>query len=137
MEHRIVNVDNAILGRAGSYIAKELLKGNSVDVINSEKIIVSGRKELIVEKILKKRRMGRGGSLKGPTYIRKSDRLLKRMLRGMLPWDKTKGREAYKRLKCYVANGGFKDEEIKNAITFDHQKPFRYTTMKEIVEALE
>ncbi len=136
MENIIVDVENAILGRSGSFISKELLKGNSVSVINSEKVIISGKKELIVEKILKKRRMGRGGSTKGPTYIRQSDRLLKRILRGMLPWDRTKGREAYKRLRCYIGNGIFKEEELKSSIKFNHNKPIKYVTMKEVVEAL-
>lgn len=136
MEHIIVDVDGAVLGRVGSFVAKELLKGNHVSVINSEKIIISGKKELIVERIRQKRRMGVGGSLKGPTYIRKSDRLLKRMIRGMLPWDKAKGREAYKKLRCYVSNGNIDEKVLSEAKKFNHKKPFKYTTMKEIVEAL-
>ena len=136
MENLIIDVENAVLGRAGSYISKELLKGNRVSVINSEKIVISGKKEYIVDKILRKRRMGRGGSLKGPKYIRQSDRLLKRMIRGMLPWDKTKGREAYKRLICYVGNGDLTEEMLSKSIKLENKKPTRYTTMKELVEAL-
>jgi large subunit ribosomal protein L13 len=136
MENKIIDVEDAVLGRAGSYIAKELLKGNSVFVINSEKIMISGSKEVIVEKVLKKRRMGRGGSLKGPKYIRQSDRLLKRMMRGMLPWDRQKGRDAYKRLICYVGNGKFSEDELKNVIRLEHKKPMKYIIMKELVEAI-
>lgn len=136
MKQIVVNVENAILGRAGSYIAKELLKGNSVFVINSEKIMISGEKSIIVNRILQKRRMGNGGSLNGPLYIRQSDRLLKRMLRGMLPWDKPKGRNAYKRLRCYIGNGDLTDEQLKNVFNLQNNKPSKYTTMKEVVEAL-
>ena len=136
MKTIVLNGKEAILGRLGSYAAKELLKGNSVLIINSEEVIISGKKQLIVEKIKTKRKMGSGGSLKGPTYIRQSDRLLKRMIRGMLPWDRPKGRAAYKRLLCYVKNGNLTDEQLKNVIEFKHQKPLKYTTIKEVVRQL-
>ena len=130
----IVDGKDAILGRLGSFVAKELLKGNSVDVINSEGVIVSGSKDVIVKKIQLKREMGRGGSLKGPKYIRQADRLLKRMIRGMLPWDRAKGREAHKRLKCYVGSGEVKEgQEVKK---IEHKRPNKYSTIKEIVRAL-
>ena len=137
MKNIILNGENAILGRLGSNAAKELLKGNTVSIINSELVVISGKKALIVERIKEKRRMGQGGSIKGPKYIRKSDRLLKRMIRGMLPWDKPKGREAYKRLKCYIKNGDLSEDQIKASKKFDHKKPQKYTTMKEVSEALK
>ena len=105
MEKLIVDGKGAVLGRLGSFVAKELLKGKAVVVIHVEEIIVSGKKENFVNKIMRKRRMGRGSSLKGPRYVRQADRLVKRIIRGMLPWDRMKGRDAYKRLKCYIGNG--------------------------------
>jgi large subunit ribosomal protein L13 len=137
MEKVIVDGNGAVLGRMGSFVAKELLKGKSVDVINSEKVIISGSKNFITEKIKQKRAMGTGASLKGPKYVRQTDRLLKRMIRGMLPWDRTKGREAFKRLKCYNANGDLSEEQVAKAISFDNKKPLKYTTMKDVVEALK
>ncbi len=134
MEHILVDGKGAILGRLGSYVAKELLKGNQISVINSEEVVISGKRNAIVERINEKRRMGRGGSLKGPTYIRQSDRLLKRMIRGMLPWDRTKGREAYKRLKCYIGEEKIETDQTK---TFDHNRPLKFTTMKEVVRGLK
>jgi large subunit ribosomal protein L13 len=132
----IVDGKDAILGRLGSFVAKELLKGNSVDVINSEEVIISGSKEFVVKKIQLKRDMGRGSSLKGPKYIRQADRLLKRMIRGMLPWDRAKGREAHKRLRCYIGEGEVKkeDQEVKK---MDHKRPIRYSTIKEVARALK
>jgi len=137
MKKIIINGENAILGRLGSYAAKELLKGNTVSIINSESVMISGKKALIVERIKEKRRMGQGGSIKGPKYIRQSDRLLKRMIRGMLPWDKPKGREAHKRLRCYIKNGDLSEDQIKEAKVFNHRKPQKYTIMKEVSEALK
>ncbi len=137
MKTIIIDGKGLILGRIGSYAAKELLKGNTIFIINSEDVIISGKKELIVERIKEKRRMGSGGSLKGPKIIRQSDRLLKRMIRGMLPWDRTKGREAYKRLRCYVKNGEFNEEQLKNVKKFEHKKPLKYTTIKEVSRLLK
>ena len=54
----------------------------------------------------------------------------------MLPWDRTKGREAYKKLRCYVGSGSLDEKMLANPKKFNHKKPFKYTTMKEVVEAL-
>jgi large subunit ribosomal protein L13 len=133
MNKLIVDGDGAIFGRMASFVAKELLKGDSVDILNSEKVIISGDKRVFAKKILARREMGGGGSLKGPKYIRKEDRLLKRMIRGMLPRDRAKGREAFKRLKCHIGNGDFNEADLKNVKTFDHKKLRKYATIKEIM----
>ena len=136
MEKIIVNADQAILGRVSSYIAKELLKGKNIEVINCEKILVSGNKNNFVKNVLKKRRMGRGASLKGPKYIRKEDMFVKRIIRGMLPWDRPKGREAFSRLKCYIGENGFSGESLKQAKTFSHQIPSTNFTIKEAMKLI-
>jgi large subunit ribosomal protein L13 len=137
MEKLVFDGKEAVFGRIATVIAKELLKGNSVDLINCESIIVSGKKEGFIEKIQAKRKMGQGASLKGPKYIRESDRLVKRMIRGMLPRDRTKGREAFKRLKCYIGKGELSDEEIKNAKEMKHKKPMRYFLIKDVIRGLK
>ena len=128
---------NAVFGRISSIIAKELLKGNSVDLINCNEIIISGDKKLLAKKILTKRKMGSGGSLKGPKYPRVADKLVKRMIRGMLPRDRAKGRDAFRRLKCYVDDSTIKENETKNIIRLVHRKPTKYSTIKEIVRLLK
>jgi len=136
MEKVIVNGENAILGRMSTFVAKELLKGKSVDIINSEKVIISGDGKVFAKKIQEKRGMGSGGSLKGPKYIRVEDRLLKRIIRGMLPRDRFKGREAFKRLKCHIGEEAVVSDgkEIK---TFEHRRPRKYSTMNQIVRLLK
>lgn len=126
---------DAVFGRLASVVAKNLLKGNSVDLINCEDIIISGDKKLLVKKILAKREMGSGGSTKGPKYPRVADRLVKRMIRGMLPRDRMKGQDAYRRLKCYIGAEGA--EEGVSVIKMDHKKPMKYSTIKEIVRLLK
>ena len=131
MEKIIYDGDGAVFGRLASLVAKDLLKGSEVDVINCEKIIVSGDKNLLAKKILEKREMGSGGSLKGPKYPRVADRLVKRMIRGMLPWDRMKGRDAYRRLKVYI--GG----ENKDAVKLNHRRPMKFARVFEVVRLLK
>ncbi len=137
MSKLIYDGTDAVFGRLASTVAKDLLKGNSVDVINCGQIIVSGDKKLFAKKILAKREMGSGGSIKGPKYPRVADRLVKRMIRGMLPRDRARGREAFKRLKCYIGNGPLVEDDLKEVKSFEHQKPMKYSTIKDIVGILK
>jgi large subunit ribosomal protein L13 len=137
MKTIVLNGENAILGRIGTYAAKELLKGNSVSIINCEEIVISGRGELVVEELRRKRKMGRGGSLKGPLYVNCSDKLVKRIIRGMLPWDKPRGREAYRRFRCYVGGGDLGKEALKNIVELKFKIPFKYIKIKDVVKALK
>jgi len=137
MAKLIYDGKDAVFGRLASVVAKDLLKGNSVDVINCEGIVVSGDKKLFAKKILAKRAMGSGGSLKGPKYPRVADRLVKRMIRGMLPRDRMKGQDAFRRLKCFVGDGGLEEYELKGAVGLKHRKPMRCFTIKEIVGLLK
>jgi len=137
MEKLVYDGNNAIFGRMATVIAKDLLKGDSVDLINCESIIVSGDKNLFAKRIQAKRNMGRGGSLKGPKYIRQADRLVKRMIRGMLPRDRNKGREAFRRLKCHIGSGNLNEDILKNAKKFKHNIPRKFSTIKEIIGALK
>jgi large subunit ribosomal protein L13 len=132
----VIDAKGAVLGRVGTYAAKELLKGGSVEIINAEEALISGSDDFLL-KLRAKLKMGHGSSLKGPRIIRQEDRLMKRIIRGMLPWDRPKGREAYKRLRCHIGNGDLSAEELKSARTFEIQKPMKFETLKEIVRKLK
>src|SRR3989344_8775868 len=133
-EKIIIDGREAVFGRMASIASKELLKGRYVDIINCEEILISGDKKSFVDKVLRKRRMGRGSSMKGPKYIRQEDRLVKRMIRGMLPWDRAKGREAFRRLRCYIGKGDVEESQVSGAKKFSHDKPMKYSRIKDIVE---
>ncbi|MBU3923754.1 MAG: 50S ribosomal protein L13 [Nanoarchaeota archaeon] len=139
MSKIVYDGEGCVFGRLASVVAKDLLKGNSVDVLNCEKIIVSGDKKLLAKKILAKREMGSGGSMKGPKYPRVADRLVKRMIRGMLPRDRMKGQDALKRLRCFSGVSGFRGFGVgdEGAIKLGHRKPMKFATVKEIVGLLK
>jgi large subunit ribosomal protein L13 len=98
---KIIDGTDAILGRLASFIAKDLLKGEEIVVINCEKVIITGNKKKIKEDFEEKRSKV-GSGQKGPKVSRLSERIVKRAIRGMLPdHRKGRGREAFKRIKCY------------------------------------
>lgn len=121
------------IGKIGSFAAKKALQGDEIFILNSEKAIISGNKENVVETIRNWRNKG-GNSLKGPIVPKSPERLLKRMIRGMLPWDRTRGREAYKRIKCFKSNE-FDSSKI-GVISLKEKTPTKYLTLEEVVKLI-
>jgi large subunit ribosomal protein L13 len=96
----VIDAENAVMGRLADHIAKRLLKGEVIVVVNSEKAIITGNKKDIQTKYLEKRNKV-GGLLRGPKVSRDPEKMLKRAVRGMLPWKKERGDSAMKRLRCH------------------------------------
>lgn len=95
----IVDGKNAVFGRMATHIAKKALLGEKIDIINCEKILISGKTEVVLAKYLRLKKMGT--PKKGPFYSVNPEKFVKRLLRGMLPYKQAKGREAFERIKCY------------------------------------
>jgi len=96
----IIDAENLILGRLASETAKLILKGAEVTIVNAEKAIVSGSKDNIMEEYRQKKNVG--DQRKGPYYPRMPDMIIKRTIRGMVPYKKPSGKEALKRLKVFI-----------------------------------
>ena len=96
----VIDAKDQILGRLCTHVAKRLLNGEEITIVNAESVRVSGSKSQLLAHY--KQRRARGKNFSGPKYPRAPDMILKRSVRGMLDYRKTSGREAYKRLKVYV-----------------------------------
>ena len=96
----IINAEGLILGRMASIIAKRLLTGEEIIVVNAEKAVISGKKKSKVRVV--KEFLEVGHPKKGPFHYRRPDRILRRTIRGMLPYKQPKGKQAYKRLKVFI-----------------------------------
>ena len=96
----VVDASDLILGRAASQIAKRLLKGESIVVVNAEKSVVTGSRSNILSFYTANR--ARGSKRMGPHYPRYPDRIFRRTVRGMLPHLKTRGKEALDRLEVFI-----------------------------------
>lgn len=107
----VIDASNKIAGRLASFVAKELLKGNEVIIVNVEKAIISGDRDNIIKEFKKRRE--RGDPYKGPFYPKYPDGIFRRMVRGMLPYKKYWGRNALKKLKIHYGL----PEEYKHKIS--------------------
>ncbi|MFH0897511.1 MAG: 50S ribosomal protein L13 [Candidatus Bathyarchaeota archaeon] len=117
----VIDASNLLLGRLSSIAAKQLLLGKSVAIINSEKAVISGSRRSIIEaakRSLRTRTLG--AQNKAPKHPRRPEGIIRRAVRGMLPYDKPKGRTAYRRLQVYIDIP--EDLNAQSAITLPEAK---------------
>jgi large subunit ribosomal protein L13 len=126
----IIDANGATLGRLSTNAAKRLLNGEEIRVVNSEKAIISGKKPAIKDRYKQKRELGT--YRKGPFYPRMPDKIVKRTIRGMIPYQTPHGRSAFKRLKCYI--GVPKEFEGKKfeKISVAEKQPVDFITIDEL-----
>ena len=98
----IINGDGLLLGRLASITAKRALDGEVIAIVNAEKAIISGSRARVLANYRHKRERGASGDRWGPFVPRRPDHLMKRTIRGMLPYKRPRGVEAMKSIKCYV-----------------------------------
>ena len=96
----VIDATGLVLGRLSSNVAKRLLKGEEIVIVNAEKAIISGPYHRVLETYKKKRELTH--HRKGPYFPKRPDGILKRTVRGMLPYQQPRGRQALKRLKVYI-----------------------------------
>ena len=99
-EHIIIDAKDQILGRFATHAAKAALCGVKVSIINCEKAYLSGSAFNLNARYRARRE--RGEPRNGPFFPRHPDRFVKRTIRGMLPWDRVRGAQAFKRITCYI-----------------------------------
>jgi large subunit ribosomal protein L13 len=138
-KHVIVDATNHIAGRLCSHVAKLLLDGNRVSIVNCENIMISGSKRSIMEEYKKFLEISSIINPKfGPYHPRRPDTIISKMVRGMLPRKKSSGQSAFKRLRAHIGV----PSELKglNKIQFDDAKITRsvsnYTTMTELSQSV-
>ncbi|KAF6243207.1 50S ribosomal protein L13 [Nitrosopumilus sp. b1] len=128
----VVDATNHIAGRLASNVAKLLLQGNRVSIVNCENIMISGSRSNIIKEYRDFLKIASIINPKhGPYHPRRPDTILTRMIRGMLPRKKTSGLEAHKRLRTYIGTpkelGSF--EKIKFEKAMITRASANYTTM--------
>jgi large subunit ribosomal protein L13 len=96
----LINAEGLILGRMASKVAKKLLNGENVIIVNAEKSVLSGKKKSKVAEA--KEFLEVGAPARGPFHYRRPDRIVQKTVRGMLPFKQPKGKKAYKKLKVFM-----------------------------------
>jgi large subunit ribosomal protein L13 len=133
----IIDATNHIMGRLSAHVAKRLLHEKELEVVivNAEKAIVSGNKRMVFQKFKDKRALNH--PRKGPYFPRFPDRILKRSIRGMLPYQQDKGRNALKRVKVYMGIPkefqGKKTKSVEGALNKDLEQ---FVELSEISKVL-
>ena len=128
----VVDATDHIAGRLSSNVAKLLLKGNRVSIVNCDKIMISGARSNIISEYKEFLEINSINHWKhGPKHPRRPDTIMKRMIRGMLPREKTSGIQAHKRLRTYI--GSPKEVKSFKKIRFEKamikKSSSNYTTM--------
>jgi len=129
----VIDATGAAIGRIATYAAKQALYGKKVFVINCSDAVITGKQHAILD--VYKAKISRGGyAQKGPYIPRTIEKLMKRTIRGMLPWNITRGREALKRIKCFswAPEEYSKHEKI---ITFKKAKQ-PYITLSKLIDLI-
>ncbi|MHC1626644.1 MAG: 50S ribosomal protein L13 [Methanoculleaceae archaeon] len=96
----VIDAENLLLGRMASVVARRLLEGEEIAIVNAERAIVSGDRAMVLSRYDQKRK--RGSREGGPHFPRRPDHIVKRTVRGMVPYKTARGREAFRRLRVYV-----------------------------------
>lgn len=131
----VVDGTNHIAGRLASNVAKLLLQGNRVSIVNCENIMISGTRSSIIKEYRDFLEIASILHPKhGPFHPRRPDTIITRMIRGMLPREKPSGKTAHKRLRAYI--GTPKELKPFEKIQFEKAKITRtsanYTTMSNL-----
>ena len=133
----IIDAKDLIVGRLATFVAKQALLGNQIDILNCDKAVISGEKHIILANY--KEKMVVGQPKTGPFFHRKENMFVKRRIRGMLPHKQPKGREAFKRIKCYIGIPeefqGKKFETVENADVKKLQS-LKYMTVENLCKLL-
>lgn len=130
-----IDASDHIAGRLCSILAKELIGGKRIVVLNAEKALVSGRSSSVFRQWQARLEIySHVNPIYGPIHPRKPDNILRRMVRGMVPKTKTKGRSAMSRLRVYIGvpekYAGVKTSRFDDALA---RRPIpQYTTIAEI-----
>ncbi|MEM0159543.1 MAG: 50S ribosomal protein L13 [Candidatus Micrarchaeaceae archaeon] len=103
MEEIVIDGSGKVLGRLASSVAKMLLEGKRVALLNAEKILISGSKSDIIKKYKARIELkDKANPEHSPYWSRRPDLFAKRVIRGMLPYKKARGKSAYRLLRVYI-----------------------------------
>ena len=131
----VVDAAQQVAGRMASKIAKLLIEGKHVVVLNAETSLMSGsKKNIFAEYMQRKELKSIVNPINAPHRPRQPNMILNRIIRGMLPRRKPKGQNAFRRLKVHI--GIPTPYRSVEKMTFEDAKPNKplqlYVTLGEI-----
>lgn len=135
--YTIIDGQDLILGRLGSDVAKRLLFGEHIKIVNCKDVVILGRKEFLIRRY--KDKLSNKVVKQGPYYSRSPADIVKRSFRNMVPYKSQRGEEALKRLKCYNSTPSILQKEEKTTVEkakLDEGSLFYFTRVGELCKTL-
>lgn len=129
----VIEGRDCILGRVASAVAERALDGETIAVVNAESIVITGSERDVMGTYEKRAELG---SDRGPAYPRRPDRIAKRAIRGMLPYKRPRGRDAFERVRVYLGNPFNEDPEVVEGSSLDRLSNTRFVELGEVSENL-
>jgi large subunit ribosomal protein L13 len=132
----VIDADGLILGRMASIVARRLLAGETIELVNAQGAVISGKKVNIINE--HKEFISVGGHRKGPIHFRMPNAIVRRTIRGMLPYRKPTGRDAYKRLTVHIGVPEELEGAERQSIAEAHvgRLNHRYVTVGDVAEQI-
>jgi large subunit ribosomal protein L13 len=110
---RVIDASGRVIGRLATEVSQAALDGEEVRVVNSEDAVISGDAEEVFEEYRQK--VERGARDRGPHFPKRPDKMLKRTIRGMLPYKQERGKEAFSRVKTYLEVPDMFEEDVEES----------------------
>jgi large subunit ribosomal protein L13 len=129
----VVDARDCILGRVASQVAERALDGERVAVVNAEETVITGSDEDVMEVFETRVELG---SDNGPYYPKRPDRIMKRSIRGMLPYKRPRGREAFEGVRVYVGNPFEDDGEVLDGTSLNRLSNIKFVQLGDVSENL-
>lgn len=129
----VVDARDCILGRVASQVAERALDGERVAVVNAEETVITGSDDDVMGVFEKRAELG---SDSGPYYPKRPDRIMKRSIRGMLPYKRPRGREAFEGVRVYVGNPFEEDTEVLEGTSLDRLSNIKFVQLGDVSENL-
>ena len=133
----VVDARDCIVGRVASQVAQRALDGETVAVVNAERAVITGSEEDVMSVY---RQRDAVGSDRGPNYPKRPDRIFKRAVRGMVPYEETRGREALGRVRVYVGDpyedDSSVDADVLEDTSLDRLSSIKFVSLGDVSENL-
>jgi large subunit ribosomal protein L13 len=133
----VVDARDCIVGRVASQVAQRALDGERVAVVNAERAVITGSEEDVMSVY---RQRDAVGSDRGPNYPKRPDRIFKRAVRGMVPYEETRGREALGRVRVYVGDpyedDSSVDADVLEDTSLDRLSNIKFVSLGDVSENL-
>ncbi len=139
----VVDATNHVAGRLAAVVAKWLLEGRRVVIVNAEKAVITGDFNMILDwykRKLSEWRTHYNPEKVGPKIPRRPDRILKRIVRGMLPRKTWRGRGALRRLRVYMSvppEYARKEKVVVEGALLRPRPGLKYVTLEELWKHIE